>query len=102
MNETMNTATNHKNIALLTRRVLIAQGALFLLGMFFLGENEFIWYYYAGWFLLSAVANITLVVFQTIKRPNGYVGYIFFLLITPPSLGFMAFMMIIAAMGGIC
>ena len=95
-------ATNHKNIALLTRRVLIAQGALFLLGMFFLGENEFIWYYYAGWFLLSAAVNLTLIILLLIKRPYWYLGYIFFLLITLPLLGFIAFFMIITAMGGSC
>lgn len=98
----MNKVIIYKDITVVTRRILMAEGILFLLGMFFLGDNEFVWYYYAGWFLVSAAINLLLIIFQFIKRPGGYGSYVFFLFTIPPILGFIAFMMIIAAMGGIC
>jgi hypothetical protein len=98
----MNAKLKYKDITLLTRRILIAEGILFLLGMFFLGENEFVWYYYAGWFLLSAAVNLVLIVLLFVKRPTGYPGFVLSLFIVPPLLGFIAFFMIITAMGGIC
>jgi len=92
----------HKDITFITRRILIAEGIQFLLGMFLLGDNEFVWYYYAGWVLLSAAVNLVLIVLLFVKRPNGYLGFALSLLIVPPLLGFIAFFMIITAMGGIC
>ena len=69
----------------ITKIALIAESVLFLAPMFFLGsmaENAAYMYCW-GWFFMTAIVNLTLIVLHLIKRPNGYVVSVVLLLIVP-------------------
>jgi hypothetical protein len=86
--------------------VPIAQMLLFVLGsvLAFIsfpgGDSVFMLYYFIVWFVLFAVINLFLIVLVVIKRPKGYIGLLFSLLVCPVVLGLIGILIAYFSTGG--
>jgi len=82
---------------------LILYVAGLALGILFPSKDSlFILYYFEAWFGPSVLANITLIVYLALKRPQLYLFYILFLLVLPVVLGFFSMIFIMLTSGTTC